>query len=117
MKTPLVATLALLTTGCMGLPTHEDRIDRLENRVNFVYEIVRKRKLSAEWCANYTDDDMRCKISDFGVCACEFRPDAMDIENAKIAAAAEKLNKAKEGKEGKEEKEEKEEKEQADGED
>jgi hypothetical protein len=95
MKTPLVATLALLTTGCMNLPTHEDRIDRLENRVNFVYEIVRKRNMSAEWCAQYTDDDMRCKISDFGVCACEFRPDAMDIENARIQKAAEKLAKEK----------------------
>jgi hypothetical protein len=107
MKSSL-ALAALLLAGCATIDTNEQRIARLENRVNFVYEIVRKRNMSAEWCAQYTDDDMRCTLRENGVCACEFRPDAMDIENAKIAAAAEKLNKAKEGKE---------EKEQADGED
>jgi uncharacterized protein YceK len=94
MKSSL-ALAALLLAGCATIDTNEQRIARLENRVGFVYEIVRKRNMSEEWCANYTDDDMRCKISDFGVCACEFRPDAMDIENARIQKAAEKLAKEK----------------------
>jgi hypothetical protein len=106
MKALLAATLALLTTGCMGLPTHEARIERLENRVGFVYEIVRKRNMSGEWCARYTDDDMRCTMRGDGVCACEFRPDAMDVENAKIKAAAEKIASEKE-KQKEEKKEEK----------
>jgi hypothetical protein len=90
MKAAL-ALAALLLAGCATIDTidtNEQRIARLENRVGFVYEIVRKRSLSAEWCAKYTDDDMRCTLRDNGVCGCEFRPDAMDIENKRIEEAA-----------------------------
>ena len=79
MRIGMLMFAATLLGGC-EFQTNE-RLDVLENRVDYVYEIIRQRKVSAEHCEVYSDTQMSCSLNPKGRCQCIFKPDAQDIEN------------------------------------
>jgi hypothetical protein len=72
----------LLAVGC------SDRLDELESRQDYIFEIIRQRTLSPEKCAGYSDSRMTCVLNN-EKCACAFEPDEVDKEAAILRAAVE----------------------------
>jgi hypothetical protein len=79
----LALTVVLLALGC-----HSH--DELENRQNYIFEIIRQRPLSPEKCVSYSDSKMTCTLNKTKNCACVFAPDEVDEENAIYQAAVER---------------------------
>jgi hypothetical protein len=80
----LAITVALLALGC------SDRLDELESRQNYIFEIIRQRTLSSEACAAYSDSRMTCvRDKPTKKCACTFTLDETDAENEILRAAIE----------------------------
>ena len=58
-----------------------EELDRIGNRQDYLFEIVRRRQLSPELCEGYSDDQMQCVLNEKKICACAFEPDELDIAN------------------------------------
>jgi hypothetical protein len=84
----LAITIVLLALGCDAPPS---RLDELESRQNYIFEIIRQRTLSSEKCAGYSDSRMTCVLNKTNKkCNCVFEPDDVDEENAIYQAAVER---------------------------
>jgi len=83
MRYLAITVLLLATTGCYG-----ERVDNLEKKVDWVYEIVRQRRLSVDKCEDYSMEGfMDCVIAPDGKCNCVMVPDEQDKSNTLELAA------------------------------
>jgi hypothetical protein len=82
----------LLTTGC-----YETRISDLEKGQDYVFEAMRKRRLSPERCESFTSSKMSCTLINSN-CSCTFVPDEQEAANriydAAVAQAAAEIKAA-----------------------
>ena len=75
----------VLLTACAG---YDARLARVENQQNYVVEIVKNRRMSAERCAKLEGEGMpTCRLAANERCRCQFTADDQDRENAAFAAA------------------------------
>jgi hypothetical protein len=63
------------------------RVEALENRQAYVFEIIRRRQLSPEICEGFSDGWMTCAMNAKKQCECNFEPDELDIANQIYAEA------------------------------
>ena len=104
MKTPyaffaagftIAFVAGLLLTNCDEGGSQAVRIARLENKVAFLIELRRNRRVSAEQCDSFSDPTMSCALTAELSCSCAFKPDEWDIENKEfnnaVAAKAREL--------------------------
>lgn len=73
--------LLLVLTGCaMPVPPVVDaKLNDLNRRVSFLYEMQRHRKITDERCAWYSGPEMVCATGEQGGCNCALRDDGFGI--------------------------------------
>ena len=81
--------IALLLASCAS----DARLARVENRQDYVIEIVRNRRMSADRCKAFSDDGMMCRLAQGERCRCGFAPDDQDRENVAFEAAVARAQK------------------------
>jgi hypothetical protein len=86
----LVLISVFFLTSCAS---YNVRLDDLEKRQDYIFEVMRGRRLSEARCAAYTNPKMSCSVNKKGACACVFPSDDQDRENL---AFQEAIKKAKE---------------------
>ena len=78
-----IPLIALLLASCAS----DARLARVENRQDYVFEVLRGRRLSSERCESFSDETMQCRLSPVERCQCGFAPDDQDRSNAVFEAA------------------------------
>ncbi len=73
-----LVVVAAMLGGMYGVL--DSRIAGVENRQAYVFEIVRQRPVSTDFCKGLSDDRMTCAINAQRLCRCVFSPDQQDIE-------------------------------------
>jgi hypothetical protein len=76
----VLALVAIIVLGAL-IGSLTGAVSRIENRQDYVFEIIRRRQLSPELCEGFSDGWMTCSINAQKVCACTFEPDELDIAN------------------------------------
>lgn len=82
MKTDkrLILEVAGVVFVAVVLWSMNDRVTTLERHRDYMFEVVRERAVSKEWCEDLTDDRLLCTINASRVCRCRFFADEQDAE-------------------------------------
>jgi hypothetical protein len=83
----LVLVSVFFLTSCVS---YNVRLDDLEKRQDYIFEVMRGRRLSEDRCVAYTNPKMSCSINEKGSCACVFPADDQDRENLAFQKAIQK---------------------------
>jgi hypothetical protein len=81
IKYVVIAALTLMASGC-----YDGRISDIERGQDYVFEAMRKRRISPEKCESFTTSKMSCTLINSN-CSCTFTPDGQDEANAIYDAA------------------------------
>lgn len=85
------AVLLLFLVGCVTMPADKvvnEKLDDLNRRVTFLYELKRERAVTEEWCNWFNGPEMRCAIAAEapGRCSCTLMDDRGGVAKPAVPA-------------------------------
>ena len=82
--------IVLVLAGCADsrTRTNEERISALEHSLDYVYEVIRPRRVSPEHCESLSDEFKTCSLRGEPLnCLCDYKQDEWDTTNKEFNAA------------------------------